>query len=141
VTNIWYLDTSVIFGVITGRSLAARHWFEQVDQAGDYFLSSKLLEVEVRHQVQNLSGNHEFADYYLGMVALISIDNLLMDEAIVIPGVIGGADSIHLASLLRVREGNPVLVTHDRQMAHAAKALAIKVFDPVTDDPNCPPVA
>jgi len=126
---------------VIGRSPAAIKWFKTVDKDEDVFVSSKLLEVEVRHQMQNFGGDQDIVDEYLSDFSLLEVDTPLMDEAIAIPGIIGGADSIHLASFDRIRLLDPTLVTHDRQMARAAKALAAKVYDPVTDDPNCPAVA
>jgi len=139
--TLYYVDSSVLVGIITDRSPAAREWFERADLAGDDFVVSRLGEVEIRHQVQNLRGDPAAIDDVLDGFTLLDVDNDLMDEAISVPGFVGGADSIHIASVERLRADNPVLVVHDGQMSRAARALAIIVRDPVTDDPNSPPVA
>jgi predicted nucleic acid-binding protein len=137
----WYVDTSVLLGVVTGRSAAARRWFDAADIAGDHFVASLLVEVEARHQVHNIGSDPETLSEYLDDFTLLSVDDDLMAQAISVPGVVGGADSIHIASAERIRGANPTLVTHDRQMATAAKTLAFDVRDPVTDDPHGPAVA
>jgi predicted nucleic acid-binding protein len=112
-----------------------------LDIAGDCFVASLLVEVEARHQVQNIGADQGILSEYLDDFTLLSVDDDLMAQAISVPGIVAGADSIHIASAERIRAANPTIVTHDRQMAAAAKTLAFDVRDPVTDDPHGPAVA
>ncbi|MDR2703798.1 MAG: PIN domain-containing protein [Cellulomonadaceae bacterium] len=132
----WYIDTNVLVGIITRRSPAAVAWFQEADARGDVFISSSFLKPEVLHVV-----NRSIAQDYLQDILLLKVDNDLMEEAAAIPGALSGADAIHIASAERIRNDNPIIVTHDAQMARAAKALAFEVLDPITDDPNRPPAA
>ena len=50
-------------------------------------------------------------------------------------------DALHLATALRLGTDAVEIVTHDAQMARAARSLGFAVSDPITDDPGRPPVA
>jgi hypothetical protein len=99
------------------------------------------MEVEARHLVTNYGGDSAILDDYLADFHVQQVDEPLMHEAIAVPGVISGADSVHLASALRIRNDDPIIVTHDAQYARAARALSFEVHDPIVDDPNRPPVS
>ena len=137
----WYVDSSVLLRALLGDSAAAKSWFEQAKAHGDRFIGSRMVEVEVRRVVRNIGQPQDAADAYLDEFALDSIDNDLLDESIAIPHPLGAADSIHVATAMRLGTGTLTLVTHDAQMARAAQALGFTVHDPVTDDPNRAPVA
>lgn len=64
----------------------------------------------------------------------------LCGEAIALDPVLGGADSVHVASAVRLGVDKVTIVTHDAQMARAAVSLGFDVLDPVTDDPGRPAV-
>lgn len=68
------------------------------------------------------------------------LNDELLAEAIALDEPLGGADSIHVASALRLGPAVLTVVTHDRQMATAATNLGFTVVDPVDDDPNRGPV-
>jgi len=139
---IYYVDSSVLLRIIVDKSHAADAWFNAADLRGDDFIASRLLEVEVRHVADNTGGDQSTVNQYLDNFTLLNIDNDLASEAVLIPGPIGGADSIHVASAVRARRLVPlILITHDKQMAVAAAKLGIDVRDPVTDDPKRPTVA
>jgi predicted nucleic acid-binding protein len=139
--NLWYVDTTIMVAVITGRSAAGRAWFDRVRGDTDTLMASRLMEVELRHIITNLGGDHHVVDPYLGRFVLYRVDDALMSEAINIPGLVRGADSIHIATAARARASDPIIVTHDGQFARAASAIAFDVRDPITDDPGRPPVA
>lgn len=100
-----------------------------------------MLEVEVRRVVHNVGGDQDIASEYLDEFTLLRIDDDLLDEAIAIEQRLGGADSIHVATALRIGTRTLTVATHDAQMATGALALGFAVVDPVTDDRNRGPVA
>ena len=139
--TLWHVDTNILISVATGRSPAAADWYDQLLARGDKLVASRFMEVEARHLVTNHGGDSSVLDDYLDNFHIQEVDQRLMHEAIAVPGVISGADAVHLAAALRIQGDAPVVVTHDRQYAHAAVALAFAVHDPVTNDPDRPAVA
>ncbi|MDN5570825.1 MAG: type II toxin-antitoxin system VapC family toxin [Propionibacteriaceae bacterium] len=137
----WFVDSSVLLRAIADRSTAARTWFESAYNAGDRFVGSRILELEVLRVVTNAGLALDVAHEYLDEFALVAVGDDLVDEAIALEPGLGGADSLHIAAALRLGIGSVTLVTHDAQMARAALALGFTVLDPVTDDPNRGPVA
>lgn len=136
----WFVDSSVLLRAIADRSAAAREWFESAYAAGDRFVGSRMLELEVLRVVKNAGLAIDVANEYLDEFALIAVGDDLIDEAIALDPVLGGADSIHIASALRLGTGSVTIVTHDAQIARAAASLGFGVLDPVTDDPGRPAV-
>jgi predicted nucleic acid-binding protein len=139
--TLWHIDTNILLSVVTGRSPAASSWYQAALAGGDELVATRFMEVEARHLVTNYGGDASILDDYLTDFHVQQVDERLMHEAIAVPGVISGADSVHLAAALRIRHDAPVIVTHDAQYARAARALSFEVHDPITDDPNRPPVA
>lgn len=139
--NVWYVDSSVILRALIEKSPAARIWFEEVVDAGDTLVASRLLEVEVRRVSLKAKVDQDIVSEYLDEFDYLSVDDDLMDEAISLAPPLSGADAIHIASAERIGPDFVVLVTHDLEMAEAGRALGYTVFDPVIDDPNRGPVA
>lgn len=136
----WFVDSSVLLRTIADKSAAAREWFESAYAAGDRFVGSRMLELEVLRIVENAGLATDVANDYLDEFALIAVGDDLIDEAIALEPVLGGADSVHIASALRLGVDRVTIVTHDVQMARAAVSLGFKVLDPVIDDPGRPAV-
>ncbi len=132
----WYVDSSVLLRALREQSPAARTWFEERVAAGDRFVASRLVEVEVRRVTKSAGVDQDVVTEYLDELMLAAVDNALMDEAIAIDEPLGGADAIHVATALRVGPAVLTVVTHDRQMEAAARALGFATHDPVTDDPG-----
>jgi len=130
----WYIDSSVVLRVVKEGSPAARTWLEQTLAAGDVLVSSRFMRLEVFRVLRNNRLDDTGATSVIARFVLLSIDNALADEAAALEGVLGGADAVHLASALRVGVDAVTVVTHDRQMASAARALGFAVVDPVLDD-------
>ena len=107
----------------------------------DVLLASKLLELETRRVIHNAGFDQSVLSDYLDDFVFLAVNDSLLDEAISLPAMASGADSIHIASALRIGPSHVQVATHDRQMATAAQSLGFKVIDPVTDDPNRSPVA
>lgn len=136
----WYVDSSVLLRAIVEQSPAARAWFEGASQRGDAFIASRLMELEVGRVTKNADIDQDIVAEYLDEFFLMSVNDELLAEAIALDERLGGADSIHVASALRLGATALTLVTHDRQMAVAARNLGFTVLDPVTDDPRRGPV-
>ena len=136
----WLVDSSVLLRAIADKSDSAREWFETAYAAGDRFVGSRMLELEVLRVVTNAGLPTDVANEYLDEFALIAVGDDLIDEAIALDPVLGGADSVHIASALRLGVDRVTIVTHDAQMARAAVSLGFEVLDPVTDDPGRPAV-
>jgi predicted nucleic acid-binding protein len=99
-----------------------------------------LLDIEVRRVVRILGIPDAKADSYLDKFYFEPIDDVVHRKALAIPFHLSGADSIHVATAERLGKDFITLVTHDAQMAAAARSLGMEVLDPVTDDPKRPPV-
>jgi predicted nucleic acid-binding protein len=140
-TRVWYVDSSVLLRAVVEQSPAARAWFESASAAGDRFVASRLMEVEVRRVTKNAGVDQDVVSEWVDEFMLMSVTDELLGEAMALDVPLGGADAIHVASALRLGPSVPTLVTHDRQMALGAKALGFDVHDPVTDDPGRDPVA
>ena len=138
--RVWYVDSSVLLRAIVEQSPAARTWFDAASAAGDRFVASRLMEVEVRRVTKNAGIDQDVVSDWIDEVMLMSVTDELLGEAVALDVPLGGADSIHVASALRLGPGVLTLVTHDRQMALGARALGFDVHDPVTDDPGRGPV-
>ena len=136
----WFVDSSVLLRAIVDSSASAREWFEAAYAAGDRFVGSRMLELEVLRVVKNAGLTLDVANEYLAEFFLIAITDDLIDEAIALDQALGGADSVHLASAQRLGTDAVTIVTHDVQQASAARSLGFTVFDPVTDDPKRPSV-
>ena len=132
----WFVDSSVLLRAIADKSDSAREWFETAYAAGDRFVGSRMLELEVLRVVKNAGLPTDVANEYLDEFALIAVGDDLIDEAIALDPVLGGADSVHIASAMRLGADRVTIVTHGAQMARAATSLGFEVLDPVTDDPG-----
>ena len=136
----WFVDSSVLLRAIADNSVAAREWFEAAYAAGDRFVGSSMLELEVLRVVKNAGLSTDVAREYLDEFALVAVTDDLIDEAIALDPVLGSSDSVHVASALRLGAAHVTIATHDAQMARAAAALGFVVFDPVSDGPGRTPV-
>ncbi len=136
----WYVDSSVLVRAIVEQSPAARAWFEDASRRGDAFIASRVMELEVRRVTKNAAIDQDIVTEYVDEFFLMTVNDELIAEAIALDERLGGADSIHVASALRLGPTALTLVTHDRQMAVAARNLGFTILDPVTDDPGRGPV-
>jgi predicted nucleic acid-binding protein len=136
----WFVDSSVLLRAIADKSAAAREWFETAYAAGDRFVGSRMLELEVLRVVKNAGLATDVANEYLDEFAMIAVGDDLIDEAIALELVLGGSDSLHVSAAPRLGVDRVTIVTHDAQMARVAVSLGFEVLDPVTDDPGRPAV-
>jgi len=134
----WYVDSSIVLRIVKEGSPAARAWFDRALADGDDLVTSRFMVVEVLRVLQNAGLSTAVAREVISRFTLLVLDDALADDAVALPGVVGGADALHLASAMRVGTTAVTVVTHDLQMARAASGLGFAVCDPVTDDPAYP---
>jgi predicted nucleic acid-binding protein len=136
------VDPSVTLRALRGHSSAAREWFESARAVpGTRFVTSRLGEVEVRRVLRRFGIDPQDGQGLTGLFWYTAVTDEICGAAMELEPVLSGADSIHVATALRLRPAGGVLVTHDREMAAAALVLKLPVIDPVTDDPGSSPVA
>jgi len=135
---IVYVDSSAMLRVLFGHS-GAYNKFNQWDEAA----SSELLHVECnrtlyRLRMENKITDETMSDYqssfedFLETISIIDVNSTVMSKAAgPFPTVIGSLDAVHLATALlwkEEREEDIHMLTHDVQLAVAAKASGMKVI-------------
>lgn len=103
----------MLLRAIADKSAAAREWFESAYAAGDRFVGSRMLELEVLQVVKNAGLATDAAEEYLDEFALISVGDDLINEAIALDPILERAESVLVASALRLGVGKATIVTHD----------------------------
>ena len=128
---IWYLHSSVALRIVLGHSESAIRWFDARAGAGDRFVSSRLLVLEMtrvfRRERLDVAGVTEF----VSELTMLHIDDGLVTEASAIRPHIKSLDALHLASAQRIGAGAVTIATHDTGMAKVADVLGFDVHDPV----------
>jgi len=136
-----YVDTSVVLRVLLREPNPVAIW-GQWNKA----YSSTLWRVEALRTVDRLRLNHEISDSEVADLvreiqithetfAIYPLRNPILQRASeTFPTVVGTLDAIHLATALSIREIENIdhLLTHDSQLATAAKSLG---FDVIGMDP------
>ncbi len=132
---IAYVDSSVLLRVVLSQSDRLREW-SAIQQA----VTSAITEVEClrtldRRFQQGLLDTVDLADRRGLVLRLLErMDRVDVSPAILrraadpFPTPLGTLDAIHLATAILWREGRaqaPVLVTHDGQLATAARAVGL----------------
>jgi predicted nucleic acid-binding protein len=131
-----YVDTSVIFRILFrepnpvalwgkwGRALSSSLWrVEALRNVDRLRLSGNLSDEDVAHLVREIQVVHEtLATYPL-------TERVLQRASETFPTVVGTLDAIHLATALVIREVERIdlLLTHDGQVATAARSLGFTV--------------
>lgn len=143
----YLIDTSVLLRAAIDGSRAAAVWFdarlaEEAFLVGSRWLATETLRVVVNRELRGDVVDRTTVEAYLEAIDLLGLDDAIADQAATIPHVLRGGDALHVATAQRLARdgGEVVIVTHDDQMAAAARALGFAVVDPVTDDPNRSPV-
>ncbi|WP_336662660.1 type II toxin-antitoxin system VapC family toxin [Leucobacter sp. USHLN154] len=129
--SYWYLDTSVALRILLGHSQSAIDWYDNLADRRATFVSSRILELEMKRVLRRESIAVDGADEFLSELALLAVDNRLITEAAAIRPHIKSLDALHLASAQRIGAGNVTIVTHDANMATVADSLGFDVVDPV----------
>ena len=134
---IVYVDTSVILRVLLHEPNPVRIW-GQWNKA----YSSALWRVEALRTVDRLRLTHEISDTEVAELvrdiqithetfAIHPITNRVLQRASeTFPTVVGTLDAMHLATALSIREIETLdlLLTHDSQLATAARSLGFEVM-------------
>ncbi|MBS3182892.1 PIN domain-containing protein [Leucobacter manosquensis] len=129
--SYWYLDTSVALRILLGHSQSAIDWYDNLADRRATFVSSRILELEMKRVLRRESIAVDGADEFLSELALLAVDNRLITEAAAIRPHIKSLDALHLASAQRIGAGNVTIVTHDANMTTVADSLGFDVVDPV----------
>jgi predicted nucleic acid-binding protein len=124
-----YLDSSAVLKFIfaEAESAAARKEIRGV------LYSSELVRVEVMRAVLRIEPELEMrALDVLGKIRIIKIKSGIMVQAERLPShvKIRGMDAIHLASANTLGRLGHTIVTYDKNMAKAAKALGFNIESP-----------
>lgn len=131
-----YLDTSVVLRVLFREPTSIELWGKW-DQA----FSSALWRVEALRTIDRLRLMHEISDNEVAdlvkeiqtvheTLAIHPLDERIMHRASeTFPTVLGTLDAIHLATAISVRntEGIDLLLTHDSQLATAARSIGFEI--------------
>jgi predicted nucleic acid-binding protein len=134
---IVYVDTSVVLRILLREPDPVEIW-GQWSKA----YSSALWRVEALRTVDRLRLTHEIADAEVADLvrdiqivhetfAIHPVTNRIFQRAgETFPTVVGTLDAIHLATALSIRENEKVelLLTHDTQLATAARSLGFAVM-------------
>jgi predicted nucleic acid-binding protein len=129
--TIWYIDSSVALRVLLGHSERAALWCDERADAGDSFVSSRLLVLEMMRVYRREGLPVSEVQDYVAELTLLAVDGALIAEAAAIRPHITSLDALHLASAQRIGAGMVTVITHDATMAKVADALGFDVFDPV----------
>jgi predicted nucleic acid-binding protein len=131
-----YVDTSVVLRILLHEPNPVAIW-GQWNKA----YSSSLWRVEALRTVDRLRLSHEISDTEVAELvrdiqithetfAIHPVTNQVLQRASeTFPTVVGTLDAIHLATALSVRaiENVDLLLTHDSQLATAARSLGFEV--------------
>jgi predicted nucleic acid-binding protein len=132
-----YVDTSVVLRILLREPNTVGIWGQW-----NKGYSSALWRVEALRTVDRLRLTHEISDTDVAqLVREIQVthetfaihpvtDQILQRASETFPTVVGTLDAIHLATALSIREIASVdyLLTHDSQLATAAKSLGFEVM-------------
>lgn len=129
--RFWYLDSSVALRVLLGHSRTATEWFDERSTAGDTFVSSVILELEIFRVIRRESLDVGLAEEFMDGLAVLSMNDQLVEEAARIRPHVKSLDALHLASAQRLGVTGTTIVTHDANMARVADLLGFDTFDPV----------
>ena len=131
-----YLDTSVVLRVLFREPNPVRVW-----GLWDRALSSSLWRIEALRNMDRLRLGGDLGDE--DVAALVNeiqtvhetlavyplTERILQRASETFPTVLGTLDALHLATALAIREVEPIdlLLTHDGQLATAARSLGFTV--------------
>ena len=124
----WYLDASAAIKLL-GQESESDALVEHLDAQSPDLVACSLLETEMRRTAaRNADLTQQAVSDFLDGVDLYETPSSLFREAGLLPGVLRSLDALHLAAAIRI--GVDHLVTYDRQMTAAARALGLRVLAP-----------
>jgi predicted nucleic acid-binding protein len=125
----WYVDASVGVRILLGGD-GARGWFDTQALAGSFFVSSRILEVEIARALLRLGLDAEMCQWLTSRLALYDVTAEVLSRARSLRPYIKTLDAIHLATALTIAPA-PCLVTHDKMMLTVAELNGLETQDPV----------
>lgn len=130
-----YVDTSFIALPLLGQQGAA-HADALLREAMRHggLISSMLLQIELFRLARRTGTSTTRVQEVLDEVHLVRIDDEVVERACALTGQLKSLDAIHLATaqLLNDPRDPLTLLTHDAQLAAAARTSGIGVVDPLT---------
>lgn len=124
----WYLDSSAAIKLLeqeTESAALARHLDERVPE----LVACTLLETELRRAVpRHANLTQQAVSDFLDGLDLYETPPSLFRQAGHLPGNLRSLDALHLAAAIRI--GVDQVVTYDKQMTAAARALGLRVLAP-----------
>lgn len=118
-----YLDTSAAAKALIDEadSEIVRRMFAEDTQ----FVSSKLLAVELHAVADRQFIASDAVQELLDRVALVSLDDSLLDDAISMHSRLRTLDALHLATAVRLKGAISSIITFDKELAEAASRNGI----------------
>lgn len=125
----WYIDSSAILKLIKTENES-----KEIEKALPKLLTTSLLaRIEVIRTVNNNAPQSLAAAFdVLADISMIPLDNFVITTAENLPAFIKlrTLNSIHMASALSLKSELAGIITYDRDMVSAAKALGFKTMSP-----------
>ncbi|MDQ0614422.1 putative nucleic acid-binding protein [Microbacterium sp. W4I4] len=123
-----YLDTSAAAKALIDEadSESVRRMFAE----GTQFVSSKLLAVELHAVADRQFIASDAVQELLDRVALVSLDDDLLDDAIALHSRLRTLDALHLATAVRLKGTIFSILTFDNELAAAASRNGIPAAAP-----------
>ena len=122
-----YLDTSAAAKVLIdeAESDSIRRLFADNTE----FVSSKLLAVELHAVADRRMISTDAAQELLDRVALVSLGDGILDDAITMHSGLRTLDALHLATAVRLRDAISGMLTFDNELAAAATCQGVPVHE------------
>ena len=124
----WYLDSSAAIKLLDEEpesAALARHLDEQAPD----LVACMLLETELRRAVSRHTHlTQQAVSDFLDGLDLFETPSSLFREAGLLAGNLRSLDALHLAAAIRI--GVDRIVSYDKQMTTAARALGLRVLAP-----------
>lgn len=125
---MFYLDTSAAVKLVVAErgSTALRRWLASRD---DQVFSSDLLRTELLRVIRSAAPEHMVqARAVLDGLLLVTLSSGVCERAALLePAGLRSLDALHVAAALELGDGLEGMVSYDRRMADAARALGIAV--------------
>ncbi len=118
-----YLDTSAAVNALVDEP--GSDLVRAVFAAGDPFVSSRLLRVELHAAVSRRWLEASGVDELLARVSLVGIDDDLLDRAVELGSGLRALDSLHLATAVDLAADIEGMLGYDRELITAARREGI----------------
>lgn len=118
-----YLDTSAAVKVliIEEQTQPMRGLFASTES----LVSSRLLEVELAASLQRRGGEEQGISLVLSRVALLALDDAIVDKALEMRSGLRALDALHLATALQLEGIVDSMLSFDRELLERAREAGI----------------